>query len=402
MAEHPTLKIKGSKSQSLTGKRIVLGVTGSIAAVKCVELARELIRHGAEVLPVLSKEARRIIHPNSMHYACGREPITKLSGAIEHVRECGVGGMADLLLIAPATANTVGKIVQGIDDTPVTTFATTALGRKMKLVLVPAMHSSMYESPAVQRNLEQAGKDTIIIVNPKKEENKAKFPEIEDIVIECERALGNGKFAGKKIVVSSGATLEEIDDVRVLTNKSSGKTGQEIAKEFYRRGAEVTIVHNSGALVSGIGARKVETAEQMENALLEECKKADIFVSVAAMGDFGVKKEKGKIKSEEEKTLTLKPRSKTIAKIREKFPELFVVGFKAESVGGKELESRAHKFLDKNNLQAVCANNISKHKIGGQENEVLLISKNKLAKAKGLKEKISRNIVDFIEDVYFG
>ncbi|MBC7114659.1 MAG: DNA/pantothenate metabolism flavoprotein, partial [Archaeoglobi archaeon] len=120
---HPSKSIRGLRSRSLEGKTIILGVTGSIAAVKTVELSRELIRRGAEVIAVMSESAKRIIHPDALHYATGNRVITEITGEVEHVRFCGEGGEADLLLIAPATANTISKISLGIDDTPVTTFA---------------------------------------------------------------------------------------------------------------------------------------------------------------------------------------------------------------------------------------------------------------------------------------
>ena len=400
---HPTLKTKDFKSSSLSGKRIVLGITGSVSAVKCVELARELIRHGADVLPVMSREARKIIHQEAMHYACGVPAVTKLSGAVEHVRECGLDGAAHLLLVAPATANTIGKIAQGIDDTPVTTFASTAMGRKMLIMVVPAMHGSMYDAPALQRNLKQLQEDGVIVVSPREEENKAKFPEIEEIVLECERACGSGSFKGKKVVVSSGATEEEIDAVRILTNKASGRTGRELAREFYRRGAEVCIIHNYGAMSSGIKSVRVKSAQEMEKALLEECREADVFVAAAAVSDFEVEKWNGKIKSGKGIELKLKPRAKTIAKVRRKFPKLFILGFKAEAnVSEKELEEKARNFLEKNSLQAVCANDVGKHEMGWKENSVVMVSKKHVEKAEGAKPELAVKIADFVEGEFFG
>ena len=139
--------------QTLAGKQIVIGVTGSIAAVEVVKLIRSLRRHGALVQPVMSQAASGIIHPDSLTYASGRETITRLSGRVEHITYCGDEGSADLLLIAPCTANTISKIACGIDDTPVTTFATTAIGSRKPVILVPAMHHSMYRHPAVIENL---------------------------------------------------------------------------------------------------------------------------------------------------------------------------------------------------------------------------------------------------------
>src|SRR5664279_3087381 len=172
---HPTLWIEGLRSSSLAGKTIVLGVTGSIGAVRVVELARELIRNGAEVHAVMTDAARHILHPDALHYATGNPVITELGGRVEHVEFCGFKGRADLLLIAPATANTIGKIAYGIDDTTVTSFATTALGSGVPLMLVPAMHESMYRHPAVVENIIKLKSWEVSIVGPKLEEGIAKI-----------------------------------------------------------------------------------------------------------------------------------------------------------------------------------------------------------------------------------
>ena len=147
--------IKGQKSASLSGNTIVLAVTGSIGAVRVIELARELIRSVAEVYGVMSAAEQHIIHSDAFHYATGHEVITDLAGEVENVKFCGADGCADLLLIAPGTANTIGKMACGVDDTPVTTFATTAIGSGIPVIVVPAMHNSMYEHPAVMENVDK-------------------------------------------------------------------------------------------------------------------------------------------------------------------------------------------------------------------------------------------------------
>ena len=177
--EHPTLRIKATKGKSLLGKKIVLGVTGSIAAVRTVEIARELVRYGADVYAVMSEAATEIIHPYALHYATGHEVITKLMGNIEHVEFLGMEGTADLFLIAPCTANTLGKIACAIDDTPVTTFATTAFGSGIPIMVVPAMHETMYNHPILQEHIRKLEKLGVLVVGPKFEEKKAKIAEIE-------------------------------------------------------------------------------------------------------------------------------------------------------------------------------------------------------------------------------
>ena len=173
--------------------KIVVGVCGSVAAVRTPELVRELVRRGFFVECVMSSEAKRIIHPNVLHWASGKSVITELTGAVEHVRLLGIGGEADLLLICPATSNTISKIACGIDDTPVTTLAATALGAKKPVIIVPAMHVSMYENPFVRDNVRKLKKAGIKFVGPRIEENKAKIAEEEDIIKAVSEALKNGK-----------------------------------------------------------------------------------------------------------------------------------------------------------------------------------------------------------------
>ncbi|MCG7854189.1 MAG: DNA/pantothenate metabolism flavoprotein, partial [Methanosarcinaceae archaeon] len=196
---HPTLWIHGQKSASLKDRTIVLAVTGSIAAVRVIELARELIRNGADVYAVTTSAAERIIHPDALHYATGHDVITELTGKVEHVEFCGLKGLADLLLIAPATANTIGKIAHGIDDTPVTTFATTAIGSNIPVIVVPAMHESMYNHPAVTDNIAKLRSWGIRFIDPRLEEGVAKIASNDNILLNVERALGSRKFAGKRI-----------------------------------------------------------------------------------------------------------------------------------------------------------------------------------------------------------
>ncbi|MBM3309670.1 MAG: hypothetical protein FJY77_05380 [Candidatus Altiarchaeales archaeon] len=168
---------------------IVIGVCGSVAAVRIPELVRELKRKGFEVNCVMTEAAKGIIHPNVLEWASEKPVIEKVTGAVEHVKLCGIGGKADLLLICPATSNTISKIANGIDDTTVTTFAATALGSGKKIAIVPAMHESMYKNPFVKENLEKLKKAGVKILEPKIEENKVKLMDNEKIVQEVLRLL---------------------------------------------------------------------------------------------------------------------------------------------------------------------------------------------------------------------
>ena len=169
--------------------KIVVGVCGSVAALRTPELVRELIRQGFDVECTMSEDAKGIIHPNVLHWASGKPVIIELTGAVEHVRLMGVGGEADLLLISPSTSNTISKIACGIDDTTVTTMAATALGAKKPVVIVPAMHISMYKNPFVKENMKKLKKAGVVIVEPRIEENKAKIAEEKEIIAEVKKAL---------------------------------------------------------------------------------------------------------------------------------------------------------------------------------------------------------------------
>ncbi len=298
--------------QTLSGKEIVIGVTGSIAAVETVKLIHVLRRKGAIVQPVMSSAAQGIIHPDALTYASGRRTITRLSGMVEHVTYCGDCGSASLLLIAPCTANTMGKIAYGIDDTTVTTFATTAIGSGMPVLVVPAMHHSMYRHPAVVRNIKTLESWGIGFVGPRIEEEKAKIAEIGEIVLRCERVVLGRPLAGKTVLVTSGACREPVDDVRVLTTRSSGRMGQELALEAYRLGADVTVVHND--TLPCVQNVPVETSGEMREAVRKYLKKGspDIYISAAAISDFAPKKVDGKIVSGKPVTLDLFPLPKLI------------------------------------------------------------------------------------------
>jgi phosphopantothenoylcysteine decarboxylase/phosphopantothenate--cysteine ligase len=372
---HPTLRIKGTKSHSLLGYKIVLGVTGSIAAVKTVELARELIRYGAEVYGVMSDAAKEIIHPYTLHYATGHEVITKLMGNIEHVEFLGMERSADLFIIAPCTANTLNKIACGISDTTVTTFAATAFGSGIPIMVVPAMHETMYESPVLRENVRKLEELGVAIVGPKIEEGKAKIAETADIVLNVEHMLSPKKLRGKRVLITSGPTMEHIDPIRIITNRSSGRTGIEIAKEAYKRGAEVTLIHNRTLDLIGIKEIGVETTKEMMDACINELHQGyDVFISAAAISDFTVTPSNTKLRSEKDVYLHLAPAGKLIDDVRKKFPGITIVGFKAETnISKDELLMRAGEKMDKSDLDMMVANDVGKGGMGTEDNEVYII-----------------------------
>lgn len=398
--DHPTLLIKNIISESLSGKTIVLAVTGSIAAVKTVELAREFIRRGADIYAVMTQAASWIVNPMALHYATGHEVITNITGKVEHVQFCGQDGKADILLIIPATANTIGKIANGIDDTPVTTFATTAIGSKMPIIIVPAMHGTMYNHPAVKTNITKIQNWGIKFIPPRIDEGIAKVASQESIILEVERVLSQNKFVNKKILITSGSTVETIDPIRILTNRSSGKTGNEIALEAYRRGADITIIHRNKIGFPGIKEIYVESAAQMINAVMDELQKGyDIFISAAAIADYTVDAVKSKLKSGEELNLKFKSTEKLLGKVRAAYPHITMVGFKAEThVLLDELILRATQTMNRYNLNLIVANDVGNNGIGTVDNEVYILSRNSTEYVfiQGSKQVVASGLLDQI------
>lgn len=392
-----TSTISCTVSDSLSGKLIVLAVTGSIAAVRTVDLARDLIRRGAAVHTVMSGAATEILHPFALEYATGNPVVTRITGRVEHVEFCGVGGRADLLLIAPATANTIGKIACGIDDTPVTTYATTALGSGVPVVVVPAMHEAMYRHPAVMRNLETLRSMGVVVLDPRIEEEKAKIAESWTVVLEVERLLGPGDLAGWRVLVTGGATAERVDPIRILTNRASGKTGAEIALEARRRGADVTLVHR-GRLGLPLKEVYVESAEDMLRAVLAELDGGgyDAIVAAAAVSDYTLDPSAEKIKSGGELVLRLRPTSKIIAAVRASHPEIKMVGFKAETfLSDEELIFRARESMEKNRLDIVVGNDVGRGGMGTEDNRVLILFQSgAVAEVSGKKSAIAKAVVD--------
>lgn len=387
-------------SKSFEGKTIILGITGSIAAVRCVELARELRRHGASVHAVMTDAARKIIHPEGVRYATCNPVITEITGDVEHVKFCGIGGKASILLIAPCTANTIGKIAHGIDDTPVTTFAVTAFSSRIPILIVPAMHESMYDNPIVIENIGKLTELGVEFINPIIEEGAAKIAVQEEIVLRVERALGGKKLAGKRILITGGATAEAIDPIRILTNRSSGKTGIELAFEAFRRGADVTLVHRGCIGIQGICEFHAESAENMMNTVLEELGRGyDLLISAAAISDFTLLPSKSKIKSDKEITLAMKPAPKLIREVRRKYPEMRIIGFKAETgVTEDELVSRARKSMEESKLSMVIANDVAHGGMGTVDNDVYIID-GSVMRIRGTKQMIAKEIMDKVEAI---
>ncbi|MFB6309038.1 MAG: bifunctional phosphopantothenoylcysteine decarboxylase/phosphopantothenate--cysteine ligase CoaBC [Haloarculaceae archaeon] len=377
----------------LQGVRVALGVTGSIAAVRTVELAHELRRQGAEVRAVMTGGARGIVHPWALEFATDDEVVTELTGAVEHVELCGRDGWADILLIAPATANTVGKIAAAVDDTPVTTCATTALGAGVPVVIAPAMHEPMYDHPGVLEAIERVESWGVSFVDPRIEEGKAKIASEEAIVTEVARAATDDPLAGREVVVTSGATTESVDPVRTLSNRASGKTGRAVARACYVRGADVTLVHD-GPDVPYAETVAVESAAEMTEATLAACEGADALISAAAISDYTVEKRPEKIPSGEDTlTLELEPTPKLIERVREAAPELSIVGFKVETDADDErLIDRARDRLDRAALAFVVANDATV--MGDDGTRALIVRSDDVGEYEGDKDGLGARVAD--------
>ncbi len=357
---HPADRIRGAKSAKLQGKTIVLGVTGSIAAVETVKLARELIRHGADVHAVLSKSATAIVHPNALQFATGHEVDTQLDGSMRYLEMCGTGGRADLLLIAPCTSNTLSKVANGIDDTTVTTYAVNALGANIPIVIAPAAHETMVDNPAVKENVRKLRSLGVEFIEPKHEESKAKLAETDEIVARVIRRLGPRDLEGKRVVVIAGSTVEPIDDIRIISNRSSGATGIELARSAFEHGAEVELWlgRHEVSVPGWLPTRSFDTTTDL--AAMAEKAQADVCLVPAAVSDFSPKKQKGKIPSRGGAlTLDLQPTPKVLATLR-KATKGTLVGFKAEAgVSAADLKTKAMALLKGADLDLVVANDVA-------------------------------------------
>lgn len=406
MGVHPVANIRGTLSNHLDGRRIVLAVAGSIAAVKAVELARELIRHGADVVPVMSAAATRILHPDALEFATGHAPITHLTGQVEHVALLGkVPDRADLLLVAPATGNTVAKMALAIDDGPVTTMATVAFGSGVPVVVAPAMHEVMLDQPVLaehQRTLvERFG---VSWVEPVREENKAKLADVEHIVEAVIRRLAHdpahlGPLAGKTALVVSGATIEPVDPVRILTNRSSGRSGILIATELARLGAQVTLWqgHATTPVPAHLQAATVPFSTHDELMALAKDESVAAFDHIwmpAAIGDYGPVPADHKIPSDGGAfALRLKPLAKVIETLRKRAPQATLVAFKAES-DGKALLQRAQQRLKRYGAQYIVANGAAA--FGSDDTTLHLVHAGGHETFTGPKDEVLPTVVDLI------
>ncbi len=389
---HPSEEIYCEKSTKLRGKTIVMGITGSIAAVECFSTIRELIRHGAEVHTVMTREAQKLVTPDALEFASGHRPVTDLTGGTEHITMMG-SRSADLFLIYPATANTISKIANGIDDTPVTSMATVAIGSGIPIAIAPAMHDSMYRNPAVEDNMERLRKWGISFIGPRSDGVRAKVASKEEVVAWTFKILSRNFFHGKRLLVIGGRSEEPIDSMRIITNRSTGMMAVELAKRAFERGAEVELwMGGCGVeLPDYIPVRRYATVAD----LVEMVRGIDhdAVMVPAALADFAPHDvAPGKIPSDQGCSLELTPVPKVLPLIRTRCG--VVIGFKAESgLSRQELAERARSRLEMYNLSAVVANDIDV--VGKKSSSATLVTANDAKDITGSKAEVSDAILDY-------
>jgi phosphopantothenoylcysteine decarboxylase/phosphopantothenate--cysteine ligase len=349
----------------LRGKRILLGVSGSIAAYKAADLASLLTQAGAHVDAILTAAAARFVTPLTFQSLTGRPAHADLWSADAHVLHVGLAEGADLLLVAPATADVLAKLAHGLADDLLTV---TALAARCPLLVAPAMDAGMFEHPAVQANLATLRARGATVIGPAEGRmasglaGRGRMLEPEEILGHVRRAAGrNGPLAGRRVVVTAGGTQEPIDPVRVLANRSSGKQGFAVAQAALDRGAAVTLVAANCVLTTPVGAARIDvaTAQEMADAVLESCAGADALVMAAAVADFRparpaaskLKKDAGPPAVELERTTDILG-VVTAARAR----PACVVGFAAET---GDLLRNARRKLKEKRLSLIVANDVT-------------------------------------------
>lgn len=325
----PSEEIHCSKSRRLYGKTIIVGITGSIAAVESFHLIRELIRHGARVIPVMSPEALRLVTADAMEFASGVRPVTEITGRCEHIEHLGSPSDADMLIIYPCTADSISKIANGIADTAVTTMAAVALGGSVPVVVAPAMHGLMMSNPAVVRNLDALKDMGVFVIGPHDDHGRSRVASVEEMTVWACRLMSRDDLLGNRILVIGGRSDEPIDSMRLITNRSTGLMAVTLARSAFERGAEVELWMGACNvdLPDYLPVRRFETVAD----LMKMVKGIghDVVIVPAALADFTPKKAvKGKVPSDKGFSIELQPVPKVLPEIRKKCTK--VIGFKAE------------------------------------------------------------------------
>ncbi len=387
---HPSEEIKFEKSTSLKNKRICLCLTGSVACVESFYLCRDLIRHGAEVNVFMTESTTRLIHPDLMEFASGKKPILELTGRTEHITLCSD---CDLVIVSPCTANTISKIALGIADNPVTTCVTTALGYGIPVIIVPAMHLSLMKNKAVERNIKKLERLGCKVLKPRIEKERAKIADREMIIANAIRLVGKRDLEDKNILIIGGASAERIDDIRVITNRSSGKFSIELAREAFERGANVELWYGwmKEKIPSYIRTKEFESVKDLSD-MVKYTKKFDFIIVCAALSNYIPRALDGKIPSGiKGLTLDLETAPTIIDEIRKICKKGKIIVFKAEEREDKLIE----KCKDlSNNFYMVVGNLITS--FGKEDTTIWIFKKGKMKKVSGNKKDLARHIIDIM------
>jgi phosphopantothenoylcysteine decarboxylase/phosphopantothenate--cysteine ligase len=405
---HPSKDILGRRGKQLEGKKIVLCITGSVAAYRAIDLARLLMRHSADVHAVMTEStASMLLNPEIMKWATGNDVVTRLTGNLEHIILADYG-MSDLIIVYPCTANTLGKVAAGIDDTPVTSILSVALGSKIPIIVAPAMHEAMYENIFVQQNVSKL-KEHMVFIEPKIEGGKAKVADPEHLLNATISVFSNkAPLSGKRVLVTAGSTIEYIDPIRVITNLSSGKMGVAIAQEAQRMGATVTLVYGHGTLSPETGRIvRVNTAEEMYKAVVSELssKRHDIAVMAAAVADFApAKRSDKKIDTKLGKMeLSLVATRKIIDEVKNNSKDTFLVAFKADyCVSESVLIEKAYRKLKECDADIIVANDLGRKgsEPGSDKNEVFIVDRDKkiVHLPPASKAQVARRLLELVAE----
>jgi phosphopantothenoylcysteine decarboxylase/phosphopantothenate--cysteine ligase len=385
---------------ALSGKKILLGITGSIAAYKSIQILRDLTLAGADVKVVLTPSAVRFVPPLTLHVFSGHPVSSDPFEPRDEVLHLALAEEADLILVAPATANFIAKTAVGLADDLLTTVL---LGSRSPILLAPAMDGGMWEHPAVQRNVSTLVQRGVRFIGPvsgplasgKSGPGRMSEPSaVVDAVLSF-FSPPSGDLKGEVIVVTAGPTHEPIDPVRYLTNRSSGKMGFAIAERAQSRGGKIILISGPTRLGPPVGVElyPVRTAQEMEEAVLKRTADATVLIMAAAVGDFRLKAPANqKIKKGKSGlVLDLAATEDILKKVRQSKKDLFIVGFAAET---DRLLENARKKLFEKGLDLVVANEVGREGIGfeGDENEVTILGK------RGVVLKVDRSPKSVVAD----
>ncbi len=362
---------------TLTGKRVLLGITGGIAAYKAAELTRLLVKAGADVRVAMTDAGTRFITPMTLQALSGQEVWTNLWDARvpDHMGHIELSRDRELIVVAPASADFMAKVVQGIADD---LLAALCLARRCPLMLAPAMNVEMWENAATQRNVDALRADGVMLAGPAAgdqacgETGYGRMLEAAELLAEVESFFKPKRLAGRRVLVTAGPTEEPIDPVRMLTNRSSGKMGYAVARAAQEAGAEVTLVSGPVALATPQGVARVDvrTAEEMFEAVKKAVKACDVFVSVAAVADYRVKNRAAQKmkKSGGGVQLELEENPDILAWVAALPKPPFCVGFAAES---EKLAQHARDKRAKKGIPLIAAN-LAQEALGRDESSITL------------------------------